>query len=144
MAGEAIVEGTRRSTPGATRRAWRPWAALVLVTAGALVPLTMMLHGSLVLDIDYHAWTWPAIPAAWAPAAAGALLARRRVATGAILLGVASAAGTAVFLRELGWLTFGAAWLLAAWLYLDAGRAAGLLGAAGADERYPADTTGAG
>ncbi len=135
MAGEAVAEGTRPGAPGAVLRAWRPWAALALVTGGALVPLTMMLHGSLVLDIGYHAWTWPAIPAVWAPAAAGALLARRRVAAGAMLLGVASAAGAAVFLRELGWLTFGAAWLLAAWLYLDAGRAAGLFRATLEDER---------
>ena len=135
MAGEAAAEGTRRNAPGAAHRAWLPWAALALVTAGALVPLTMMLHGALILDIDYHAWTWLAIPAAWAPAAAGALLARRRVAAGAVLLGVASAAGAAVFLRELGWLTFGAAWLLAAWIYLDAGRAAGLLGPAPQNER---------
>ncbi len=135
MADEAVAESTRPGAPSAAHRAWRPWAALALVTGGALVPLTMMLHGSLVLGIDYHAWTWPAIPAAWAPAAAGALLARRRMAAGAIVLGVASAAGAALFLRELGWLTFGAAWLLAAWLYLDAGRTAGLLGTAPGDER---------
>ncbi len=104
----------------------RPLAA-VLVTTGALLPLAMMVRGSLLLDIEYQAWTWPAIPAVWLPAVAGAWLAGRGPAAGALLLCVAAAAGVAIFWRELGLLTFGPAWLLGAWLYLDAGRSGGLL-----------------
>ena len=58
----------------------------------------------------------------------GAWLAGRSRAAGALLLCVGAAAGVAIFWRELGLLTFGPAWLLGAWLYLDAGRSAGLLG----------------
>ncbi len=101
--------------------------AAVLVTIGAAIPLTMMVYGSLALDIDYKWWTWPAIPAVWAPALAGALLALRHQGSGALLLAFAAAPGSVVFIHELGLLTFAPAWLLAAYLYLDAGRRRGLL-----------------
>lgn len=102
-------------------------AAAVLVTAGAAIPLTMMVYGSLALDIDYKWWTWPAIPAVWAPAVVGALLALRHQGSGALLLAIASAPGSVLFIHELGLLTFAPAWLLAAYLYFDAGRRRGLL-----------------
>ncbi len=102
-------------------------AAAVLVTAGAAIPLTLMVYGSLALDIDYKWWTWPAIPAVWAPAVAGALLALRHQGSGALLLALASAPGSVLFIHELGLFTFAPAWLLAAYLYFDAGRRSGLL-----------------
>jgi hypothetical protein len=98
-----------------------PLLAAGLVTAGAAIPLVMMVNGSLALGIDYKWWTWPAIPAVWLPAMAGALLSTRRRAPGALLLVLASAAGVAVFRREYGLFTFGGAWLLGAYLYLEAG-----------------------
>ena len=78
-------------------RAVLPALAAVLVTVGAAVPLVMMVNGVIALDIDYRAWTWPAIPAVWAPALAGALLARRSQAAGALLLCLGAAAGVAIF-----------------------------------------------
>ena len=113
-------------SPRTIRSVARPLVA-ALVTLGALVPLAMKVHGALLLDVHYHAWTWPAIPAVWLPAIAGAWLAGRSGAAGALLLCVGAAAGVAIFWRELGVLTFGPAWLLGAWLYLDAGRSGGLL-----------------
>ncbi len=103
-------------------------AAAALVTLGAAVPLVMMLNGSIALGIDYKVWTWPAIPAVWTPALLGALVALRRPAAGALLLCVGAAAGVALFWREYGLLTFGPAWLIGAWLYIDAGRRAGFFG----------------
>lgn len=108
-------------------RAALPAIAAALVTAGAAIPLVMMVHGVIALDIEYQAWTWPAIPAVWAPALAGAWLARRSQAAGALLLCLGAAAGVAIFWRELGLLTFGPAWLIGGWLYLDAGHRAGFL-----------------
>ena len=107
-----------------------PLIAAALVTAGAGIPLVMMVNGTLALEIDYQAWTWPAIPAVWTPAIAGAWLAargRQTQAAGALLLCLGAAAGAAIFWRELGLLSFGPAWLIGGWLYLDAGRRAGLL-----------------
>jgi hypothetical protein len=80
--------------------------ALVLVTAGATIPLAMMLDGSLNHGIDYARWTWPAIPAAWVPGALGAVLLPRRAATGALLLVVGSALGVAFFWQEWAAFTF--------------------------------------
>jgi hypothetical protein len=102
-------------------------AAAMLVTVGAAIPLTMMVHGSLALDITYKWWTWPAIPAVWAPALAGALVAMRHQGSGAVLLAVAAAPGSVVFVHELGLFTFAPAWVLAAYLYFDAGRRRGLI-----------------
>jgi len=102
--------------------------ALILVTVGAAIPLVMMLYGSLVNDVDYLRWTWPAIPVAWGPAALGAMLLPRREATGAILLVIGSALGLAFFWQEWAVLTFGPAWVLGAWSYLDAGRRRGWVG----------------
>jgi hypothetical protein len=104
-----------------------PLLAAVLATAGAAVPLVMMVNGAIALGVSYHWWTWPAIPAVWVPAVAGAWLARRAQAAGAMLLCLGAAGGVAVFWRELGLLTFGPAWLIGAWLYLDAGRRSGVL-----------------
>ncbi len=100
-------------------------AAAAFATAGASVPLVMMVNGSIALGIDYQWWTWPAIPAAWAPAVLGAWLATRYGAPGVLLLCLGAAAGVGLFWRELGVLTFGPAWLLGAYLYLDAGRRLG-------------------
>ncbi len=110
-------------------RAALPLIAAALVTLGAGIPLVMMVNGALALEIDYEAWTWPAIPAVWAPSIAGAWLAAKpqKTAAGALLLCLGAAAGAAIFWRELGLLTFGPAWLIGGWLYLDAGRRAGLL-----------------
>lgn len=102
-------------------------AALVLVTVGAAIPLVMMVDGSINHGIEYARWTWPAIPAAWVPAALGAVLLSRRVATGAMLLVVGSALGVAFFWQEWAVLTFAPAWVLGAWAYLDAGRRRGWL-----------------
>ena len=99
--------------------------AFVLATAGALVPLVMMVDGSLRLDIAYKWWTWPAIPAVWLPAAAGAALALRHPTRGALLLGGATAIGVGVFWREYGALTFGPAWLLSLYIYVETGRRRG-------------------
>jgi hypothetical protein len=87
----------------------------------------MMLGGSLNHGIEYERWTWPAIPAAWVPAALGAVLLPRWVATGALLLVEGSALGVAFFWREWAGFTFAPAWVLGAWAYLDAGRRRGWL-----------------
>lgn len=99
--------------------------AFVLATVGALVPLVMMVDGSLRLDIDYKWWTWPAIPAVWLPAIAGAVIALRHPTRGALLLGGATAIGVGVFWREYGALTFGLAWLLSLYIYVETGRRRG-------------------
>ncbi len=65
----------------------------------------------------------------WAPAVAGALLALRHQGSGALLLALASAPGSVLFIHELGLFTFAPAWLLAAYLYFDAGRRRGLFAA---------------
>ena len=97
-------------------------AAAAFATAGAAAPLGMMLNGSIALGIEYYWWTWPAIPAAWAPAVVGAWLTARRPAAGAALLCLGAAAGLGFFRHEASVLTFGPAWLLGAHLYVDAGR----------------------
>ena len=94
--------------------------AAALATLGAAAPLVMMVNGSVALGIDYHWWTWPAIPAAWTPAVLGAWLTARRPAAGAALLCLGAAAGLGLFRHEASVLTFGPAWLLGAYLYLDA------------------------
>ena len=99
--------------------------ALALVTIGAGIPLVMMLHGSIVNGTDYVRWTWPAIPAAWLPAALGAALLTRREATGAMLLVLGAALGVAFFWEEWAAFTFAPAWLIGAWAYLDTGRRRG-------------------
>ena len=88
--------------------------AFVLATAGALVPLVMMVDGSLRRAIAYKWWTWPAIPAVWAPAGGGALLALRHPGSGALLLAIASAPGSVLLIHELGRFTFPPPSLLAA------------------------------
>ena len=125
----------------ANRRLTRRGAALAaaaFATLGAGVPLVMMVYGSIALGIDYLWWTWPAIPAVWAPSMLGAALAVRYGAPGAALLCLATAAGVGLFRNELGALTFGPAWLLSAYLYLDAGRRLGHLGRRAPDEQEPA------
>jgi hypothetical protein len=119
-ANPAITEGTPL-TPAL------PTLALTLITLGALTPLTMMIYDSLAHDIVYYWWTWPAIPAAWLPAAAGALLMRRHEASGSLLLLLGASAGLALFWHEYAALTFGPIWLLAAYAYLDTGRRHGWL-----------------
>lgn len=117
-------------------------AAAAFATLGAAVPLVMMVHGSTALGIDYRWWTWPAIPAVWAPSVLGAALAVRYGAPGAALLCLGAAAGAGFFRNELGALTFGPAWLLGAYLYLDAGRRLGHLGHSGRgapEAREPAE-----
>lgn len=104
-----------------------PALALALVTIGAAVPLTMMIHGSITAGIEYYWWTWPAIPAAWLPAVAGAILMRRHEATGSLLLLTGAGAGVALFWHEHAIATFGPAWLIGAYTYLDAGRRRGWL-----------------
>ncbi|HJM88228.1 MAG TPA: hypothetical protein QF624_01225 [Dehalococcoidia bacterium] len=103
-------------------------AAAAIGTAGALIPLVMMIDGSLRHDIDYLWWTWPAIPAVWASLVLGAWLTRARPLVGSMLLTLAATAGVIAFREELGLLTFGSAWLLGVALYLDAGLRRGMLG----------------
>ncbi len=109
------------SSPGRTRNDRLALTAAALVTLGAAIPLVMMVNGAARLDIDYFWWTWPAIPAIWLPALLGARLSTRRPALGALLVGLAAAAGLTVFRKELALITFGPAWLIALYLYLDAG-----------------------
>ena len=99
--------------------------AAAFATLGAATPLTMMLNGAIALGIDYRWWTWPAIPAVWAFSLLGAALAARGGAPGALLLCLGAATGVGLFWRELGGLTFGPAWLLGVYLYLDSGRRLG-------------------
>lgn len=101
-------------------------AAAAFGTAGALVPLVMMVNGVIVHDIDYFWWTWPAIPAVWTPLVLGAWLTRSRPLPGAMLITLAATAGLTVFRNELSLLTFGPVWLLGLALYLAAGRRSGL------------------
>ncbi len=69
-------------------------AAAVFATIGAGAPLVMMVNGAVALGIDYHWWTWPAIPLAWGACVAGAWLATRgRDAAGALLLCLGAAFG---------------------------------------------------
>ena len=103
-------------------------AAAAFGTVGGLIPLVMMVNGVIVHDIDYFWWTWPAIPAVWAPLIFGAWLSRSRPLPGAMLITLAATAGLTIFRNELSWLTFGPAWLLGLTLYLTAGRDSGLLG----------------
>ena len=84
----------------------------------------MLVNSAATLGIDYHWWTWPAIPAAWAASLAGAWLSTRHPARGALLLALAAGAGMVFFRAEFGLLTFGPAWLLGLYLYLGAGRRA--------------------
>ncbi len=101
-------------------------AAAALATAGAGLPLVMMVNGAVALGIDYHWWTWPAIPVAWAPCVAGAWLATRgRGAAGGLLLCLGAAFGLWFFRAELSLLSFGPAWLIGAYTYVQAGRRAG-------------------
>lgn len=103
-----------------------PLAAAALATIGAAAPLVMMVNGALALGIDYHWWTWPAIPAAWGPCVAGAWLATRgRGAAGGLLLCLGAAFGLWFFRAELSLLSFGPAWLIGAYTYVQAGRRAG-------------------
>ena len=118
------------SEPRASSR-WRrylPRVAFALVTVGAAIPLVMMLNGVIAHDTSYARWTWAAIPAAWLPAAAGALLIPRRAATGALLVVIGAALGIAFFWQEYAVFTFAPAWLLGGWSYLDTGRRRGWLG----------------
>ena len=98
-----------------------PWLSLVLgllVTAGAITPAAMMIHGDLVLGISYYPWTWWAIPAVWMPAIAGVVALKRWLAPSALVVLVSAIAGSSLFAREYGYLTFGPAAPLAAYLYL--------------------------
>lgn len=123
----ATTTVTRPATSSRLRRLI-PAVAFALVTIGAAIPLVMMLNGVIADGTDYALWTWPAIPAAWLPAAAGALLIPRREATGAILLVIGAALGIAFFWQEYAVFTFAPAWALGAWSYLDTGRRRGWLG----------------
>lgn len=103
-------------------------AAAAFGTVGGLIPLVMMVNGVIVHDIDYFWWTWPAMPAVWAPLMLGAWLTRTRPLLGAMLITLSATAGLTIFRNELSWLSFGPAWLLGLALYLDAGRRSGLIG----------------
>lgn len=123
----ATATTTRPNNPSRARR-FLPAVAFALVTVGAAIPLVMTLNGVIAHDTHYALWTWPAIPAAWLPAAAGALLIPRRAATGALLLVIGAALGIAFFWQEYAVLTFAPAWLLGAWRYLETGWRRGWLG----------------
>ncbi len=101
---------------------WRTRAlgvAVLLATVGASIPLVMMVHGVVVEDLTYKAWTWPAIPAVWLGCLLGAGLALRYRTIGAVVLVGAAAAGAYAFEPEHGIFTFGGAWLIGLGLYLN-------------------------
>ena len=86
----------------------------------------MVVTGAGALGIDAPGWTGPAIPVAWAPCVAGAWLAMRgRDAAGGLLLCLGAAFGLWFFRAELSLLSFGPAWLIGAYTYVQAGRRAG-------------------
>lgn len=98
------------------------YVAIALVSAGSAVPLTMMVHGSVERGIDYHAWSWWAVPAVWAVVIVGALVSSRHAATGALIWSAAAAVGLGLFWQEFGLLTFGPLWLLGVLVYARAGQ----------------------
>lgn len=97
-------------------------AAALLVTAGVAVPAVMMIYGSTTLDISYKGWTWFALPLTAGLTLGSATVAARRPMVGGLLLMISCAPAATIFWRELGFLTFGGAWLLGAWIYFAEAR----------------------
>ena len=95
-------------------------AGLALATAGALVPLGIMIHGAIAGGTAYYAWSWSAIPAVWLLVVGALALHRRAPTVGAWAIVVAASAGVAVFRDEYGALTFGPLWLFGVIAYLRA------------------------
>jgi hypothetical protein len=94
--------------------------AAISAAIGAAIPAAMMMHGALVLEIDYWWWTWFAVPIAALATVGSAVLAGRRPLWGGLLLLVTAAPAATIFWRELGIATFGVAWLLGGWIYFAA------------------------
>ena len=97
-------------------------AAALLVTVGVAIPAAMMIFGSTTLDITYKGWTWFALPLTAALTLGSATVAARRPMVGGLLLMISCAPAATIFWRELGFFTFGGAWLLGAWIYFAEAR----------------------
>ena len=97
-------------------------AAALLVAAGVAVPAVMMIYGSTTLDITYKGWTWFALPLTAGLTLGSATVAARRPMIGGLLLMISCAPAATIFWRELGFFTFGGAWLLGAWIYFAQAR----------------------
>ena len=66
--------------------------------------------------------TWFALPLTAGLTLGSATVAARRPMVGGLLLMISCAPAATIFWRELGFLTFGGAWLLGAWIYFAEAR----------------------